>query len=71
VSSRRGRLGLDVVGRSGNIELGGGTLKKTVKIIPQVPEPSTWMLFAAGLVATACARWRRTAAGNNQGIVPA
>ena len=65
------KLGLDVVGRSGNIELGGGTLKKTVKIIPQVPEPSTWLLFAAGLVATACARWRRTTAGNSQRIVPA
>ena len=61
----------DVVGRSGTIELGGGTLKKTIKIIPQVPEPSTWMLLAAGLVATACARWRRTAAGNSRGIVPA
>ncbi len=53
------KLGVDVVGRSGTIQLGGGTLKKTVKIVPHVPEPSSWALLAAGLVAVACSTWRR------------
>jgi len=52
------KLGVDVVGRSGTIQLGGGTFKKTIKIIPHVPEPSTWALLALGVIVVACSRYR-------------
>jgi hypothetical protein len=62
------KLGLDVVGRSGTIELGGGTLEKDHQDHPEVPEPCTWTLFAAGLVAVACSRWRRRRSDHRHGM---
>jgi hypothetical protein len=52
------KVGVEIKNLGGSIEIGGGEFTKTIKVVP-VPEPSTWILFAVGLVGVARSAWRR------------